>query len=120
MLTLLALSAFWMCSGEPLQLQVHTHQPVSLQARQVYNELVHKLQATYMPDKVAQGTFGAMMQVSLVNDVRPAACSCGCSPPAHCDAFMVSIAHGCMLIATALYPARSPAVKSMLLMQLHL
>lgn len=38
------------------------------QARQVYNELVHKLQATYMPDKVAQGTFGAMMQVSLVND----------------------------------------------------
>ncbi|KAK9787481.1 hypothetical protein WJX73_005485 [Symbiochloris irregularis] len=38
------------------------------QAQEMYNYFVQRLKQSYAPDKVAEGTFGAMMQVSLVND----------------------------------------------------
>lgn len=36
----------------------------------MYMQLLQKLRDLYASDKIAEGTFGAMMQVSLVNDVR--------------------------------------------------
>jgi D-tyrosyl-tRNA(Tyr) deacylase len=38
------------------------------EARETYQAFVEKVKATYQPDKVKDGVFGAMMQVSLVND----------------------------------------------------
>ena len=40
------------------------------QAKQMYMQLLQSLRDNYKPDKIAEGSFGAMMQVSLVNDVR--------------------------------------------------
>ena len=42
---------------------------VPMQAEQVYQQFLQKLRDRYVPSKVSEGSFGAMMQVTLVNDV---------------------------------------------------
>lgn len=37
-------------------------------ARQFYARVVDKVRAAYVPERVGDGVFGAMMDVSLVND----------------------------------------------------
>ena len=39
------------------------------QAREFYQGFVEKLRRDYMPERVKDGVFGAMMDVALVNDV---------------------------------------------------
>jgi D-tyrosyl-tRNA(Tyr) deacylase len=38
------------------------------EAESFFNELIEKMQSEYDPDKIASGSFGEMMKVSLVND----------------------------------------------------
>lgn len=38
------------------------------QARDLYSSFVEKVRQQYQPEKVKDGVFGAMMNVSLVND----------------------------------------------------
>jgi D-tyrosyl-tRNA(Tyr) deacylase len=40
----------------------------SQQAEQMYNAFLQILRQQYQPDKIQDGLFGAMMDVSLVND----------------------------------------------------
>ena len=40
----------------------------SIPAQELYSEFLEKLKANYEEDKIKDGVFGAMMDVSLVND----------------------------------------------------
>lgn len=42
--------------------------PRSHQARAFYSAFVAKVRAAYVPERVHDGVFGAMMDVALVND----------------------------------------------------
>ena len=42
-----------------------------MQAKELYLEFIERLRSEYVPDRVKDGIFGAMMHVSLVNDVSP-------------------------------------------------
>ena len=43
-----------------------------MQAKDFYLEFLERLRGEYVADRVKDGIFGAMMDVSLVNDVSPA------------------------------------------------
>ena len=43
-----------------------------VQAKDFYLEFLERLRSEYVADRVKDGVFGAMMHVSLVNDVSPA------------------------------------------------
>lgn len=64
-----------------------------MQAKEVYLEFLDRVRKEYSADRVKDGVFGAMMEVSLVNDVSVhcllfsclrlcASCGLGAPPPA--------------------------------------
>lgn len=42
-----------------------------VQAREFYQQFLERVRTEYQGDRIKDGVFGAMMNVSLVNDVRP-------------------------------------------------